>query len=759
MLGWIALLLWLVVTFVPAPAQRWSDAATWGGRVPHAGDDVTIARGQRVVLDVDPQRLGKLVVDGELIAGDRDLRLEAGSITVRGRFAIASPERRFAHRARIVLDASGPHRGILSATQGGRIDLFGRRIRTWTHLAHTAEAGSQTIDLADETRWNAGDRIALAPSGFDAREAEEATIAAVSGAHVTLRARLRFSHYGAITDGVDERAEVGLLSHDIVIESDLKATQRRTGAQVVALEGGSLRVAGVDFAHLGRAATLGAYPIHFHLARDASGSYVEDSSIEHSFNRCLAIHGTSGVRASRNVAFDTVGHCYFLEDGIETANVLDDDLAILVRAPDPKRAVLDTDLRPAAFWIANPANVLTGDVAAGTDGVGFWYDLPLHPGGPSRDAHVFPRRVALGTFANDVAHTNEHDGLFVDNLRNPPGVSEAPNYTPAQRAEFAAFTAYKNRRHGAWLRGTNLRVANARLADNAIGVTFAGDADVLEAALVVGESANASGPPKPAEPAFPIRGFEFYDGTVGVRDTRFVNFAPTRERAASALAALRFSPFFTSPRNFASGLSFENALPVYLEPQTRAERDALGGDGYRSNVFVDEDGSVGGRAGAAIVIDSPLLVDADCTRHPLWHVAVCPPQFGSLFVSDLDEHPAANGPLRIARLGTPDPGIILLRGNPRDRFATSFEANVRTNQRYAVRFLAAFPHHVRVSLRNTTSDAKTAVAFANAPEGAVAYVAGDRSRAIGRTNGRMVVRLGSDATSAFADVCARADCR
>ncbi len=711
------------------------------------------------MLDVDPPRLRRLVVDGELSAADRDLRLEAGSIVVRGAFEIGSDDRRFSHRVRIVLDGASPERGVLSVSDGGRLELFGNRRLAWTQLAETAPARDETIVLTSPPDWRIGDRIALAPTGFDPREAEEATIAAIDGPTIRLRAPLRFRHFGRRTDGVDERGEVGLLSHDITIASDGAAIAHRTGGQVVVLAGGSAHVAGVDLRGLGRAAERGAYPFHFHLAGDRSGSFVEDSTIEHGFNRCLAIHGTSGVRISRNVAFDTVGHCFFLEDGVETGNVLDSNLAMLVRAPDAAHAVLDTDLRPAAYWIANPANALVGNVAAGTDGVGFWYDLPLHPGGPSRDATIFPRRISLGTFAQNVAHTNAHDGLFVDNLRNPPGVLEAPNYTPKDRAAFASFTAYKNRRHGVWLRGTNMEVDDPRLADNAIGATFAGDDDVLARGVIVGESENATGLPKPDDPHFPIRGFEFYDGTVGVCDTHFVNFEPGATRRASALAALRFSPFFSSPRNFASGLSFDRAQPVYLESPKRAASDSLGADGYRSNVFIDEDGTVGGVAGAAVVIDSPLLVDRDCVRHVAWNVAVCPPQFGSLFVSDLDAHPHAAGPLRIARLGTPNPGVIVLRGNPRDGFTTSFEANVRTNNSCAVRFLTAFPNHVRLSLRNTTAGGTAEVSLANAPATAIAYLGGDRSHAIARANGRMIVRLGTDAASAYADVCVRADCR
>src|SRR5690606_34146900 len=46
---------------------RWSDPSAWpDGKVPGAGDAVTIARSTEVVLDVDPPALRSLTVDGKL---------------------------------------------------------------------------------------------------------------------------------------------------------------------------------------------------------------------------------------------------------------------------------------------------------------------------------------------------------------------------------------------------------------------------------------------------------------------------------------------------------------------------------------------------------------------------------------------------------------------------------------------------------------------------------------------------------------------
>ncbi|HTD35172.1 MAG TPA: G8 domain-containing protein, partial [Candidatus Elarobacter sp.] len=390
-LGWL-----LVRGAAAAPPARWSDPATWGGAVPAAGATVVIAAGRTVVLDTDPPPLARLVVDGRLVAADRDVRLRAGAIDVRGALIVGSPSQPFAHRAELVLDATAPGRGIVSVSGGGSVELYGAPRLSWTHLAANAAAGSREIVLAADAGWRPGDRLALAPTGFDAREAEEVEIAAVDGARVTLSAPLRFAHWGTVTDGIDERAEIGLLSHNVRVRSESSAAAHGIGGQVVVMEGGRLRADGVEFAGLGRRATLGAYPVHFHLAGDGGGSFVTGSSIVHSANRCLTIHGTSGVRVERNVAFDTIGHCYFLEDGVETGNVLDGNLGMLTRGAPRAGAILESDVRPATFWIANPDNVVTRNAAAGSEGTGFWYNLTPHPTGPSATGAVVaaPREPA-----------------------------------------------------------------------------------------------------------------------------------------------------------------------------------------------------------------------------------------------------------------------------------------------------------------------------------------------------------------------------
>src|SRR5215471_16646659 len=65
---------------------NWSDPATWPeGKVPAAGDKVTIARDKSVLLDVSPPALNGLTIDGKLsFSNSADLELTTEWIMVHG---------------------------------------------------------------------------------------------------------------------------------------------------------------------------------------------------------------------------------------------------------------------------------------------------------------------------------------------------------------------------------------------------------------------------------------------------------------------------------------------------------------------------------------------------------------------------------------------------------------------------------------------------------------------------------------------------
>jgi hypothetical protein len=132
-------------------------------------------------------------------------------------------------------------------------------------------------------------------------------------------------------------------------------------------------------------------------------------------------------------------------------------------------SLLDTDNTPASFWITHPTNYFSGNVAAGSQHYGFWFDLQSHATGPSTDTSICPRGSPVGSFENNRAHSNGRYGLRIFNewipRADPCGSGSGTN--PLVPTELVNFTSYKNGRSGAiGSKIGDIRFRNFRLADN-----------------------------------------------------------------------------------------------------------------------------------------------------------------------------------------------------------------------------------------------------------------------------------------------------
>lgn len=545
-------------------AARWSDPAAWpDGRVPRAGDAVTIARDVDMTLDVSPPALRSLTVQGGLrFADDRDLSLTTEWIYVPGgELEIGTEARPYTHNASITLTDEVPgenintmgDRGIMML--GGTLNLHGNRGHTWSKLAATAAAGATSIEVLDASGWRAGDEIVLASTDFNPRQAERRTITAVDGNTLRFAQPLEYMHFGEITYGVDERGEVAMLTRNIRIQASEDASQSYIGGHIMAMAGSAMYVDGVELARMGQHLTLARYPLHFHVLGEGAGQYIRNASIHDTFNRCVTVHGTNNLAIENNVTYNTVGHCFFMEDGIETGNAFSRNLAIqtichptldcvpMNLAANGERdasfadraayremsfhggnTLLPSDNTVAAFWITNPDNSYIDNVAAGSDQVGFWLSIPQHPNGAflgtEISANTWPRRTPLREFRGNVAHSN-FDGFLIDrhiDQDNTFGLASIPLLPLADPTDlesevmethFENLTAYKNRNGGLWGRGDLYVYSNMTLADNAIGMTqAAGDigslpfSSRLVDSLVVGETDNIGNPRTPEEVAY-----------------------------------------------------------------------------------------------------------------------------------------------------------------------------------------------------------------------------------------------------------------
>ncbi|HET9943229.1 MAG TPA: G8 domain-containing protein, partial [Terriglobia bacterium] len=392
-----------------AKATKWSDPATWPNRkVPVAGDKVTIDAGKEVVLDVNTPALGGVTVNGKLsFANTADVELTTEWIMLHGELEIGTEKAPHTRKATITFtnnvkdeDISGVggttnkvDRGIM--LMGGTLNLHGDRTNAWTKLSATAAAGATSIQVLNAAGWRVGDEIVLASTDFDPRQAERRTIATIRGNTITLDKKLDYMHFGKITFGVDERGEVGLLTRNIKLQASADAEQSFYGGHVMAMVGSKMFVEGVEFNRMGQNMTLARYPIHWHLIGDAKGQYIKNASLHDTYNRCVTVHGTNFLRVENNVTYNTVGHCFFLEDGIEHGNEFIKNLAIQTKchptlacvptnlAANGERdstsgnrreasffsgkTLLPSDNTVASYWITNPDNSFIDNVAAGSD--------------------------------------------------------------------------------------------------------------------------------------------------------------------------------------------------------------------------------------------------------------------------------------------------------------------------------------------------------------------------------------------------------
>ncbi|HTV52043.1 MAG TPA: G8 domain-containing protein, partial [Steroidobacteraceae bacterium] len=320
--------------------ELWSNPATWPDRkLPRAGDTVTIERGKHVLLDESPPSLGGLRIEGKLGFSDKaDIELTTEWIMVHGELEIGTEAKPHKRKATITLTDNVPgedvdgmgDRGIMIA--GGTLNLHGDRTNSWTKLAGTAAAGSARIEVLNASGWRKGDVIVLASTDFDSTQAEKRTIAAIAGNVIRLDQPLKYMHFGKITFGVDERGEVGLLTRNIVIQASEDAERSYFGGHIMAaLAGSKMYVSGVELNRMGQNMHLARYPIHWHLVGEGKGQYIENSAIHDSYSRCVTVHGTNDVRVENNVTYNTVGHCFFLEDAVETGNQFIHNLGMMTK--------------------------------------------------------------------------------------------------------------------------------------------------------------------------------------------------------------------------------------------------------------------------------------------------------------------------------------------------------------------------------------------------------------------------------------------
>jgi hypothetical protein len=222
---------------------------------------------------------------------------------------------------------------------------------SWTHLSAPAgpivpgakvqSGGTKTLKLAKDVTqgaaaWKANDWIAVATTSFSPFETEFVQIdtlkAEGGGTTVTLKQDLKHYHFGSADPGkpsadnygagpeknygVDERAEVGLISRSIKLTAQTDTDNPTWGGEIKILENTAVTLQGVELEKFSKA-RLGSYPIHLHVARATGTFTINANSIHHSYNKCVTIHSTQSVLIQNNVCARIIGHIFYQEFGDE----------------------------------------------------------------------------------------------------------------------------------------------------------------------------------------------------------------------------------------------------------------------------------------------------------------------------------------------------------------------------------------------------------------------------------------------------------
>ena len=426
-------------------------------------------------------------------------------------------------------------------------------------------------------------------------------------------------------------------------------------------------------------------------------SYVKNSSVHHSLNRCINLEQTNYLLLENNVGYDAVNHCIALyttpeQEDRNQFNILKNNLAFDTNTALAKQRVRETENKIATFWITHPNNTFEGNVAGGAGdtngrvirgshafagGYGWWFEF-----NSDKDNYM----PGLKRFKDNRAHSNSLMGFHITMPINVPDYANTDTVVDG-------FVGHHNRINNFWVRAMGLEakqnkfiVRNSQFADSLSNFYIAsgGSASTysvieLRDSLVVGETENKGtvqpdydeivGPDNRTQPINKqevvnigtnmIRGVEVYDGIGEFHGITFRNFQENNQRKAAAFTLPYDTSFHMHPDNVVSDITYQNAQRVYLQKEFNRS-------GSRAFLLRDIDGSTTGKANSYIVGNSKLLRNNKCERRDNWNAYVCPDKPHVIF--------------QVNFIGTPryeTEGIILKRmvDNVRERVSRSGEKN------------------------------------------------------------------------------------
>ncbi|CAM9185240.1 unnamed protein product, partial [Ectocarpus fasciculatus] len=446
--------------------DRWSEKTSWRNQqFPKAGDIVWIPEGQVIMLDIFSPKFLFVLVQGHLYFDrDRDVSLDSTYIFVYGGYMeVGTADEPYEKNAVITLHGdrftdidmpmfgakclvvtalgAGVHnhhfnpRPHAPGADMGQLEVHGlKRMRTWTKLSVTANAGDNFVVTTEPVDFKAGEIVVIPgtelPGGDASHPSYGIEVMTVlsndDNHHVYFTEALQYTHRSEIVSFddrvVDMRCEIGLLTRNVVIRGDDNSQGQLFGVHVVGIMRSIFRIENAEVTRCGQAHNLGRYCTHSHVGMNMAGSYVKANSIHTSFQRTVTTHTTHHWEVRDNVGYNILGHAYFVEFGDEKYNHITGNLGILVK---PNSAGLKSDHKPAVFWTAIPTNFWSDNVGVHSRAWGFWFEFE----GTVGDACPFQEH--LGEFHNMTFRANSAIGLRIYPGWTPQVDPCGPNTAPA----------------------------------------------------------------------------------------------------------------------------------------------------------------------------------------------------------------------------------------------------------------------------------------------------------------------------------------
>ncbi|MEW6544587.1 MAG: G8 domain-containing protein [Nitrospirota bacterium] len=314
--------------------------------------------------------------------------------------------------------------------------------------------------------------------------------------------------------GIDERAEVALLSRNIKLTSVAGQTTDANnfiGGHLVAMVTSAtyptLKLVGVEIEKFGQGLT-GRYPVHLHMLQQLpSGNVlVQDVSVHHSYNKCYVPHQTPNAKFYNNVCVRTVGQGMYLEDGshitgnqfmrnhiagtmtaqttysyppqppsiywdgdnLQSAQASNSNWYNVKNIPDTAQSNANANpldsTHPGGFWITNLGNTFVNNSVAGCQSLGRGYWL-LAQGTGSTNYPEFTGNRVHGCY-NGIDNDDE-----TGNTQQPyPMLSNSSQYAPVLVLTDNTITRSRNK--AAWFRNWYVTLHNHRFATNLRGFSL-----------------------------------------------------------------------------------------------------------------------------------------------------------------------------------------------------------------------------------------------------------------------------------------------